>query len=63
MTPAAIAEAARRLVREYGWDAPIQVAMKVDEALAAGDDDARLAWKAVLAEVDRLLEARSEMVQ
>ncbi len=45
---------ANLLVKQHGEDAPIEVAMRADATLEAGDVDAYAVWKRILRAVEEL---------
>jgi len=52
--------AARTLVDQYGDDAPVHAAMRVDDMLERGDLEGRRVWKRILVAVKDLLRERDD---
>ena len=50
-----IYRAANILVKEYGQQAPLMAASRIDALLALGDVDGQRVWKAVLRAVNELI--------
>ena len=50
-----IYRAAHLLVKNYGDDAPVHAAVRIDELMERGDLDGRDVWRRILRAVDELL--------
>ena len=51
---------ANELVRQHGFDAPIQAAMRADELLENGDLDGARHWRLIVHRINELLAAPGE---